>query len=325
MKYEEGLTLLDASLEGAKLRLRPILMTSFAFILGCVPLARASGAGALSRQVMGYVVVGGMLAASFIAIFLIPGALPCGGKNLRQKECKTNGDTPGPGALEIAAASPHGARGTNPSKAARPGAGNAGHSRNPFSSGFSSRRARCCSRRQPRGRRGALYYDLPIAALRVPSASLYAVVMLAVILLVRRPWKKSVIVFAGFAIVLGWWLTLQPGNDGNWRPDAAQQPWAEIEGDTVTVHNVRNFDYRSTTDYTPRWETRAVHLSQITGIDLFINYWGSQWMAHPIVSFQFADAPPMAMSIEVRPEAGKDYSVVGSDLPPVHIALHRRR
>lgn len=72
MKYEEGLPLFEAALEGAKLHLRPILMTSFAFILGCVPLATASGAGGLSRQVMGYVVIGGMLAASFIAIFLIP-------------------------------------------------------------------------------------------------------------------------------------------------------------------------------------------------------------------------------------------------------------
>jgi HAE1 family hydrophobic/amphiphilic exporter-1 len=72
MKVEEGLPLIDAALEGAKLRLRPILMTSFAFILGCVPLAKASGAGGLSRQVMGYTVIGGMLAASFIAIFLIP-------------------------------------------------------------------------------------------------------------------------------------------------------------------------------------------------------------------------------------------------------------
>ncbi len=72
MKHEEGLGLVEASLEGAKLRLRPILMTSFAFILGCVPLAKATGAGALSRQVMGYVVIGGMLTASFIAVFLIP-------------------------------------------------------------------------------------------------------------------------------------------------------------------------------------------------------------------------------------------------------------
>lgn len=72
MKHEGGLSLFDGALEGARLRLRPILMTSFAFILGCVPLATATGAGALSRQVMGYVVIGGMLAASFLAVFLIP-------------------------------------------------------------------------------------------------------------------------------------------------------------------------------------------------------------------------------------------------------------
>jgi HAE1 family hydrophobic/amphiphilic exporter-1 len=72
LEYEKGETLMDATLNGAKLRLRPILMTSFAFILGCVPLAIASGAGAISRQVMGYTVIFGMLAASFIAIFLIP-------------------------------------------------------------------------------------------------------------------------------------------------------------------------------------------------------------------------------------------------------------
>lgn len=72
MKHEQGMPLLEATIEGARLRLRPILMTSFAFILGCLPLARASGAGALSRQVMGFVVIGGMLAASFLAIFLIP-------------------------------------------------------------------------------------------------------------------------------------------------------------------------------------------------------------------------------------------------------------
>jgi hydrophobic/amphiphilic exporter-1 (mainly G- bacteria), HAE1 family len=72
MNYEQGKPLIEATLEGAKLRLRPILMTSFAFILGCVPLAKASGAGALSRQVMGFAVIGGMSAASFIAIFLIP-------------------------------------------------------------------------------------------------------------------------------------------------------------------------------------------------------------------------------------------------------------
>jgi HAE1 family hydrophobic/amphiphilic exporter-1 len=72
MEYEKGMPLLEATLEGAKLRLRPILMTSFAFILGCVPLAIASGAGSISRQVMGSAVIGGMLAATCIGIFLIP-------------------------------------------------------------------------------------------------------------------------------------------------------------------------------------------------------------------------------------------------------------
>ena len=70
--YDKGESLSDAALEGARLRLRPILMTSFAFILGCVPLWRASGSGAVSRQVMGTAVIGGMTAASAIAIFIIP-------------------------------------------------------------------------------------------------------------------------------------------------------------------------------------------------------------------------------------------------------------
>jgi HAE1 family hydrophobic/amphiphilic exporter-1 len=71
-QHEQGKPLVDAALEGARLRLRPILMTSFAFILGCVPLWTASGAGAVARQIMGTTVIGGMLAASAIGIFFIP-------------------------------------------------------------------------------------------------------------------------------------------------------------------------------------------------------------------------------------------------------------
>jgi HAE1 family hydrophobic/amphiphilic exporter-1 len=71
-RYEKGQPLVDAALEGARLRLRPILMTSFAFILGCVPLWVATGAGSVARQIMGTAVIGGMLAASAVGIFLIP-------------------------------------------------------------------------------------------------------------------------------------------------------------------------------------------------------------------------------------------------------------
>ena len=71
-EYEKGKPLIEAALEGARLRLRPILMTSFAFILGCVPLWTASGAGSVARQIMGTTVIGGMVAATGIAIFIIP-------------------------------------------------------------------------------------------------------------------------------------------------------------------------------------------------------------------------------------------------------------
>jgi len=71
-EMSKGRDIVDAALEGAKLRLRPILMTSFAFILGCVPLAIASGSGAVGRQILGTVVVTGMLAATALAIFVIP-------------------------------------------------------------------------------------------------------------------------------------------------------------------------------------------------------------------------------------------------------------
>jgi HAE1 family hydrophobic/amphiphilic exporter-1 len=92
--HEKGKSLLDAALEGAKLRLRPILMTSFAFILGCVPLWRASGSGAVSRQVMGTAVVGGMTAASAIAIFIIPALFYVIEKiGLRHKEVKVSPPT----------------------------------------------------------------------------------------------------------------------------------------------------------------------------------------------------------------------------------------
>ncbi|MBS0192155.1 MAG: multidrug efflux RND transporter permease subunit [Phycisphaerales bacterium] len=99
MGYDQGKPLLDAALEGAKLRLRPILMTSFAFVLGCVPLAIASGAGAISRQVMGTAVIGGMLASTLIAIFIIPAGFYLVEKIRGEKEHATPpaGDLPAQG------------------------------------------------------------------------------------------------------------------------------------------------------------------------------------------------------------------------------------
>jgi hydrophobic/amphiphilic exporter-1 (mainly G- bacteria), HAE1 family len=93
-ELHRGRPLVDAALEGARLRLRPILMTSFAFILGCVPLWTAEGAGAVSRQIIGTAVIGGMLTASFIAIFLIPAMFYLVERFSEGKE-KTKAESPG--------------------------------------------------------------------------------------------------------------------------------------------------------------------------------------------------------------------------------------
>lgn len=98
MEYEKGKPLAEAALEGARLRLRPIIMTSFAFILGCVPLAMSNGAGALSRQIMGYAVIGGMLAATLISIFIIPALYvmieKLGGKKKQEPAAGASSNTP---------------------------------------------------------------------------------------------------------------------------------------------------------------------------------------------------------------------------------------
>lgn len=156
---------------------------------------------------------------------------------------------------------------------------------------------------------GALHYDFPVA--KTVVSWLFTAAIVAAIVFLRGNVKKLGTVFFAFALVLAWWLTLKPSNNGNWQPDVAQLAWADINGDEIAFHNVRNCDYRTATDYTPRWETRTVRLSQITGIDLAIDYWGSPWIAHPIVSFQFADTPPLCFSIETRKTVGQSYSTIG--------------
>ena len=155
---------------------------------------------------------------------------------------------------------------------------------------------------------GALYFDFPKAGMFAAFAFLLAV--FAAVIFVRGKLLMLAIIFGAFAAVDCWWLTLKPSNDGAWQPDVAQTAWADINGDEVTIHNVRNCEYRTETDFTPRWEPRTVRLSHITGMDVAINYWGSPWIAHPIVSFQFGDALPLCFSIETRKTIGQSYSTV---------------
>ena len=157
---------------------------------------------------------------------------------------------------------------------------------------------------------GAVWFDAPFGNANKFIAGLLALASVAALAFVRPFWRKVGAAALLFGGVLAWWMTLSPTNDSDWQPDVAQKAWADIQGDEVTFHNVRNCDYRTETDYTPQWETRTVGISQITGIDLAIDYWGSPWIAHPIVSFQFTDAPPLCFSIETRRKLGQTYSAI---------------
>ncbi len=159
---------------------------------------------------------------------------------------------------------------------------------------------------------GALWFDFPNASLRHSLAVLFLCGAVLALLFLRPRWRAKIGVVLFVAIIAAWWLTLKPRDDRNWQRDVTQTGWAEINGDEVTVHNVRNYDYRTEYDYIPHWETRTVRLSQLTGLDLAITYWGSPWMAHPIVSFRFADALPLCFSIEARKVIGQEFSAIAS-------------
>ena len=103
---------------------------------------------------------------------------------------------------------------------------------------------------------------------------------------------------------------MKPSNNLRWQTDVARLPWAEMRSDVVILHNVRNFEYATETNYTPHWETKELLPANILGVDLFLTYWGSPWIAHAIVSFAFADGQRIAMSIEARKEVGESYSAL---------------
>ena len=154
----------------------------------------------------------------------------------------------------------------------------------------------------------ALFIDLPWPWARLPGALAYVITFGFLLRMVPGHGRKWLSCLLPFVLVLGWWLTIQPSSDRRWQADVARTAWAEIEGDKVTIYNVRNVDYRTETDYTARWEKRIYDLRDLRGADIFLTFWGSPWIAHPIVSFQFGDNDHIAFSVETRKEMGEDYS-----------------
>jgi hypothetical protein len=155
----------------------------------------------------------------------------------------------------------------------------------------------------------ALFFDVRVAWLRLPLAVVYALGIVAVWIMVRRPWKMAVTA-AGFVVVLLWWISLQPSNNRNWLPDVAVLPYADIAGNRVTVHDIRNCDYRTETDYNVQHYDRTFELDALRTVDLYLVTWGSPDIAHTMVSFGFTNGDYVCFSIETRKEKGEDYSAL---------------
>jgi uncharacterized membrane protein YhaH (DUF805 family) len=160
----------------------------------------------------------------------------------------------------------------------------------------------------------ALLYSSPLSeTARIVLAAIFGIVALvaAIALAVRRwRWRAAGAYWVAFFALLAWFFSLAPSNDRDWQADVATLPYATVAGDIVTMHNIRNFDYRSETDYTPAYYDKRFDVSKLTGVDIIAVYWMGPAVAHIFVSFEFAGSDHLAVSIETRKEKGEEYSTL---------------
>ena len=160
----------------------------------------------------------------------------------------------------------------------------------------------------------ALYYsDIDSANLRIVLAAAFTLYGAATLLALGiRRWRRRMVggFLVVFALLVTWWNTIQPSNERDWRPEVAVLAYATIEGDLVTVHNVRNFDYRTETDFTPAYYDKTFDVRKLQSIDFVAVYWMGPTIAHTFLSFGFEGGDYLAVSIETRMAQGQGYSTI---------------
>lgn len=158
----------------------------------------------------------------------------------------------------------------------------------------------------------AIYFsNLPWPWLRLALAVAFAG-FAAWVFWVQRQRHMRVALAITYLGVVAWWIAIPPSHDRNWRPEFAVMPRAVIDGDRVRLTGVRNFDYRTRHDFTPRYEEREVQLSHLSGLDFYVSYWSEGLVGHTFLSFVFDNAPPLSISIETRPEVGEGFAPIAS-------------
>jgi hypothetical protein len=145
---------------------------------------------------------------------------------------------------------------------------------------------------------------------RLVLAAVYGLACLAAVvaLVLHRGLRFALPVFAVALVAIGvWWSGLTPSNERDWQPEVARLAYATINGDLVTLYDIRNFDYRTETDFTPAYYDRTYDLNKLDSGDLVAVYWMGPAIAHLLLSFGFGD-DHLAISIEARKEKGEGYS-----------------
>ena len=157
------------------------------------------------------------------------------------------------------------------------------------------------------------YSDLGNTALGSALAGFFAVFSLVVLvgIFVRRwRWRAMAAYALAFVALLSWWSGVEPSNDRHWKPEVAKLPLVSIDGDRITIRNIRNFSYRTETDYTVAYYDKTYDLAGLESVDMIAVYWGSPAIAHMMVSFNFGADDHLDISIERRDEIGESYSTV---------------
>lgn len=135
------------------------------------------------------------------------------------------------------------------------------------------------------------------------------------LLAAASPWLRSRTAIQVTAVValmalLAWWHTLAPSHDRIWADDVARLMQAEVHGNRLTIHNVRNFEWQSESDYIAQWETREYDLDKLESADLLLSYWMGPAIAHTLVSFGFSDGRQLVLSLEIRKESHEAFSAI---------------
>lgn len=155
----------------------------------------------------------------------------------------------------------------------------------------------------------AIYYSNLPASLRPVAAAAFPLAALAIAWFVRPPGHALLSFLTLFVAIAIWWLLIKPSNERDWQPDLALLPYAEINGNQITIHNIRNSVYRSETDFDLRYYDKTFDLDKLRTADLFVVYWGLP-VAHTMVSFGFGGEDYLCISIEIRKEKGEEYSAL---------------